>query len=289
MQSWFASVQRELWQRRAARRRLRRQPRRRHAAVRQSQPGGAEQRAPARCRCRRGGRSPSSRDITYSFNGGKSRYHAFQTKFDWRIGAGLTLLNSLTLSQTKDNGAGSLENPNGNFPAPQDFNNLDADYRISAVSPAVQQHDQLRDRAAVRPRPQLHEQRVARSSTRCSAAGSSPASTPCCAGRAVTLTYTPPRRIAGVGHPAGFPRRQQLPAERQRRCAGAERPANINNWFNRDDGDRCRPIRASRSATPSATPCAGRWSGRSDMARRSGSRCRGGTAPSSSAASSSTC
>jgi hypothetical protein len=45
---------------------------------------------------------------------------------------GLSLLAALTLSQTKDNGAGSLENPNGNFPAPQDFNNLDADFGLSA-------------------------------------------------------------------------------------------------------------------------------------------------------------
>lgn len=71
-------------------------------------------------------------DITYSFNGGKSRYHSFQTKLDWRIGSNMTLLSSLTLSQTKDNGAGSLENPNGNFPAPQDVNNLDADSGYSA-------------------------------------------------------------------------------------------------------------------------------------------------------------
>jgi hypothetical protein len=75
---------------------------------------------------------PEFADITYSFNGGKSRYHAFQTKFDWRIGRDLTLLSSLTLSQTKDNGAGSLESPNGNFPAPQDFRNLDADFGLSA-------------------------------------------------------------------------------------------------------------------------------------------------------------
>ncbi len=71
-------------------------------------------------------------DITYSFNGGKSRHHAFQTKFDWRIGSNMMLMSALTLSQTKDNGAGSLENPNGNFPAPQDFNNLDADYGLSS-------------------------------------------------------------------------------------------------------------------------------------------------------------
>jgi hypothetical protein len=71
-------------------------------------------------------------DITYSFNGGKSRYHALQTKFDWRMRRGLSILSSLTLSQTKDNGAGSLENPNGNFPAPQDFYNMDADFGLSA-------------------------------------------------------------------------------------------------------------------------------------------------------------
>jgi hypothetical protein len=75
---------------------------------------------------------PEFADITYSFNGGKSRYQAFQTKFDWRIGGSLSVMSSLTLSQTKDNGAGSLENPNGNFPAPQDFNNLEADYGYSA-------------------------------------------------------------------------------------------------------------------------------------------------------------
>ena len=71
-------------------------------------------------------------DITYSFNGGKSRYHSFQTKFDWRIGTNMTLMSALTLSQTKDNGAGSLENPNGNFPAPQDFRNMDADFGLSS-------------------------------------------------------------------------------------------------------------------------------------------------------------
>ena len=71
-------------------------------------------------------------DITYSFNGGKSRYHSFQAKFDARVGRGLSVLNSLTLSQTKDNGAGSLENPNGNYPAPQNFYNMDADFGLSA-------------------------------------------------------------------------------------------------------------------------------------------------------------
>ena len=71
-------------------------------------------------------------DITYSFNGGKSRYHAFQGKLDWRMGGGFSILNSLTLSQTKDNGAGSLENVSGNFPAPQNFYDLEADFALGA-------------------------------------------------------------------------------------------------------------------------------------------------------------
>jgi hypothetical protein len=70
-------------------------------------------------------------DITYAFNGGKSRYKAFQTKVEWRMSRDVTILSSLTLSETRDNGSQSLENANGNFPAPQDFRNLDADFGLS--------------------------------------------------------------------------------------------------------------------------------------------------------------
>jgi hypothetical protein len=130
VQSWFASVQREVWSgalldlayvgNRSDGMLL-------FANYNQATPNNAagtiplQQRRPI----------PEYADITYSFNGGKSRYHSFQTKFDWRIGTSLTLMSSLTLSQTKDNGAGSLENPNGNFPAPQDFRNMDADFGLS--------------------------------------------------------------------------------------------------------------------------------------------------------------
>jgi hypothetical protein len=41
------------------------------------------------------------------------------------------VLSALTLSETKDNGAQSLENSNGNFPAPQDFRNMEADFGLS--------------------------------------------------------------------------------------------------------------------------------------------------------------
>jgi len=69
-------------------------------------------------------------DITYAWNGGKSDYQSFQAKIETRM-RGFYVLNALTLSRTRDNGSGSLENPNGNFPAPQDFNNLDAEWGLS--------------------------------------------------------------------------------------------------------------------------------------------------------------
>jgi hypothetical protein len=75
--------------------------------------------------------NPAFADITYAFNGGKSRYKALQAKWEWRVSRDVTLLNSLTLSEAKDNGAQSLENSNGNFPAPQDFRNMAADYGLS--------------------------------------------------------------------------------------------------------------------------------------------------------------
>jgi hypothetical protein len=71
-------------------------------------------------------------DITYVFNGGRSRYDALQIKYEWRLGADINVLSSLTLSSAKDNGAQSLENNNGNFPGPQDFYNLAAEYGTGA-------------------------------------------------------------------------------------------------------------------------------------------------------------
>ncbi len=131
VQSWFASVQRELGANmildvayvgnRADDMLL-------FANLNQARPNNAAGTIPLQARRP----IPEFADITYSFNGGKSRYHALQVKFDWRMRGGVSLLNSLTLSQTKDNGSGSLENPNGNSPAPQDFYNLDADFSYSA-------------------------------------------------------------------------------------------------------------------------------------------------------------
>jgi len=46
----------------------------------------------------------------------------------------LMLLNAFTWSQAKDNGAGSLEAPNGNIAGPQNFYDLEADYAISGYN-----------------------------------------------------------------------------------------------------------------------------------------------------------
>ena len=73
-------------------------------------------------------------DITYTSNDGKSRYNALQVKFEYRMPGSLMLLNAFTWSQAKDNGAGSLETPNGNIAGPQDFYNREADYAISGYN-----------------------------------------------------------------------------------------------------------------------------------------------------------
>jgi hypothetical protein len=72
-------------------------------------------------------------DITYAWNGGRSDYHGFQLKTETRA-RGFYFVNALTLSQARDSGAGSLENPNGNSPAVQDFNDVEAEYAISGYN-----------------------------------------------------------------------------------------------------------------------------------------------------------
>jgi hypothetical protein len=74
---------------------------------------------------------PTFGDITYVFNGGKSRYRAFELKYEWRPATSIQLLSALTLSTAKDNAADALENQNGNFPGPQDIRSIAADYGLS--------------------------------------------------------------------------------------------------------------------------------------------------------------
>jgi hypothetical protein len=67
-------------------------------------------------------------DITEALNGFYSHFNALQVRYEQRMVAGLTLLNSFTWESSLDNASASLE---GNTPSPQDANNLRADYAQS--------------------------------------------------------------------------------------------------------------------------------------------------------------
>ncbi len=67
-------------------------------------------------------------DITEALNEFYSNYNALQVRYDQRMVAGLTLLNSFTWEHSLDNASASLE---GNTPSPQDANSLKADYAQS--------------------------------------------------------------------------------------------------------------------------------------------------------------
>jgi hypothetical protein len=74
---------------------------------------------------------PEYGDITYLFNGGKAQYHGLQTKYEWRMGSSVRVLNSLSLSRARDNSSQSLEFASGASPAPQDINNLESEWALS--------------------------------------------------------------------------------------------------------------------------------------------------------------
>ncbi len=160
-------------------------------------------------------------DITYVFNGGKSRYNALQTKFEWRM-RDVTLLSSLTLSKAEDNGAQSLENQNGNFPGPQDFHNLDAEYGTGAYDQPYNTTTSFVWSLPFGRGPPVGRRcgSGARRADRGLAGGR-----PQCGhrGRAGHARLCAGNGFPGIGHPAGFPRRQQLPPERDLRSLRAGR------------------------------------------------------------------
>jgi len=74
---------------------------------------------------------PTFGDITYTWNGGKSRYNGVQVKFDYRMKGGLLFMNSLTISKAKDNGPGALENSNSGNVGPQNLYDMEAEFATS--------------------------------------------------------------------------------------------------------------------------------------------------------------
>jgi hypothetical protein len=67
-------------------------------------------------------------DITTALNEFWSNYNALQVRYEQRMVAGLTLLNSFSWEHSLDNASASLE---GNTPSPQNGNNIAADYSQS--------------------------------------------------------------------------------------------------------------------------------------------------------------
>ena len=67
-------------------------------------------------------------DITEALDESFSNYNALEARYEQRMVAGLTLLNSFTWEHSLDNASASLE---GNTPSPQDANNLKAEYAQS--------------------------------------------------------------------------------------------------------------------------------------------------------------
>ena len=170
-------------------------------------------------------------------------------KYEWRMGADVNILSSLTLSKAQDNGAGALENQNGNFPAPQDINNLDADYGVGGLQPAVQQHDQLRVVAAVRQGQALGQRHVGGDGCpgRRLAAGRHQHDH---AGRDGDAHLLAGGGVPGLRHHQRLLGRQQLPAEHHLRSV-RRRHRRSRSWFNPScvvAADRSEPAVRQRAA-----------------------------------------
>jgi len=71
---------------------------------------------------------PTYGDVTIALHTAYSHYDSLQVRYEQRMVAGLTLLNSFTYSHTLDSAGASLE---ANTPSPQDYYNLSAEYANS--------------------------------------------------------------------------------------------------------------------------------------------------------------
>jgi hypothetical protein len=116
-------------------------------------------------------------DISYIFNGGKSRYDAFQMKYEWRHGSRRQHPQLADAVEGEGQLGGRAGKPERQLPGARRTSQPRGRLRQSRVPPAVQQHDELRVGAAVRPRQALGQRHASRRSTSSPAAGRSPAST----------------------------------------------------------------------------------------------------------------
>ena len=281
VQSWHISIQRELMPQHADRRRVYREPGRRPAAVRQLQPGQSEQRrghhpaagSPAQPGLRRHHLCVQRRQVPLQGAAGEvgmarePRRDAAQLA-DAVGGEGQRRAVARELERQLPRAAGLPEHGGGLRPV--------------QLSPAVQQHDELRLGAALRRRQALALVAIAarqRAGRRLGARGHPLA----LRRRAGDLHLHARCDVRRLRHRPGFPRRQQLSAERDLRSDGRRATSAPSTTGSTARAWRCRPTRASRSATRSATPSAGRNTGRWTWSPPSG--CRSAARRSSSCAS----
>ena len=202
-------------------------------------------------------------DITYAFDGGRSEYRALQAKYEWRMQTDVSLLNAFTWSRAMDNGAASLENANGNFPAPQDFNNLAAEWGTSGYD---QPYNSTTSVVWGLPFGRGHTvgERCFGADRRArSADGGWPGINTMTSGSPVTFVYTP---AAPSSSPAS--RRTSAAPTTTGRTSRAIRRARARPSLpiSTPHASSFRLTRASHSGTRRATPCAARSSGRSTLA-----------------------
>ena len=98
---------------------------------------------------------PGFSDITYAFNGGKSRYKALQAKFEWRMSRDLTLLELADAVEGEGQRRAVARELERQLPGAAGLPEPRRGLRHFELPPAVQQHDELRVDAAVRQRTPL--------------------------------------------------------------------------------------------------------------------------------------
>ena len=168
--------------------------------------------------------NPAFSDITYAFNGGKSRYKALQAKWEWRVSRDVTLLNSLTAVGGEGQRRAVARELERQLPRAAGLPEHGGGLRPVQLSPALQQHDELRLGAALRRRQALALVAIAarqRAGRRLGARGH-PLAVCRRAGDVHLHARCDVRRLR---HRPGFPRRQQLSAERDLRSDGDGRRA----------------------------------------------------------------
>ena len=173
----------------------------------------------APCRCRRAGRFRTCRHHL-CVQRRQVAVRRLQVQYEWRLRAALLPQRADALA-AKDNGAGSLENANGNSPTPQDFNNLDAEYAFSGYH---QPYNMTNSFVWALPfgRGEEYVRCVAVRSTLLVGGWQVAGISIFYAGDPVTFTYTPAAQRSGLGHRAGLPRPEHLSSEPDWRSVPAD-------------------------------------------------------------------